>query len=181
MTQKINNLITNYKRASTHARAHTYFNHIKKQVKFLKTLKDVAESFRVVSKETGLWTVTGAVRLNSAARRKRRYWRNGGKLKINDSIMDLVWSPRRLTALVFVCTVALAGLEAGLALPGSSSPVLRSVHALLELAAVAHVLLLQLVSPVARELVGVQDVQHGERSCPVPDGALESNKWEWFI
>lgn len=95
--------------------------------------------------------------------------------------MDLVWSPRRLTALVFVCTVALAGLEAGLALPGSSSPVLRSVHALLELAAVAHVLLLQLVSPVARELVGVQDVQHGERSCPVPDGALESNKWEWFI
>lgn len=54
MTQKINNLITNYKRASTHARAHTYFNHIKKQVKFLKTLKDVAESFRVVSKETGL-------------------------------------------------------------------------------------------------------------------------------
>lgn len=81
MTQKINNLITNYKRASTHARAHTYFNHIKKQVKFLKTLKDVAETFRVVSKETGLWTVTGAVRLNSAARRKRRYWRNGGKLK----------------------------------------------------------------------------------------------------
>lgn len=90
--------------------------------------------------------------------------------------MDLVWSPRRLTALIFVCTVALAGLEAGLALPDSSSPVLRSVHALLELAAVAHVLLLQLVSPAARELVGVQDVQHGERSCPVPDGALESNK-----
>lgn len=46
MTQKINKLITNYKRASTRARAHTYFNHIKKQVKFLKTLQDVTESLK---------------------------------------------------------------------------------------------------------------------------------------
>lgn len=44
MTQKINNLITNYKRASTHARAHTYFNHIKKQVKFLKKNLEIIQS-----------------------------------------------------------------------------------------------------------------------------------------
>lgn len=69
MTQKINNLFTNYKRASTHARAHTYFNHIKKQVKFLKTSKGCHRIIksRVVSKEKGLSTVTEAVRLNSAA------------------------------------------------------------------------------------------------------------------
>lgn len=74
-----------------------------------------------------------------------------------------------LTALVFLRTVAAfagleAGLEAGLALP----PVLRSARAQLALSPVARVLL----PPAARELVGVQDVQHGEGGGPVPGGAL---------
>lgn len=87
-----------------------------------------------------------------------------------------------LTALVFVCVVAaLAGLEAGLALPAARPPVLRSVRARLALAAVARVLLLQLVSPAARELVGVQDVQHGEGGRPVPGGALESKESELLL
>lgn len=86
-----------------------------------------------------------------------------------------------LTALVFLSTVAaFAGLQAGLALPRSSSPVLRSVPAQLALASVARVLLLLLVSPAARELVGVQDIQYGERGGPVPGRALENNASELF-
>lgn len=83
-----------------------------------------------------------------------------------------------LTALVFLGSVAaFAGLQAGLALPRASSPVLRSVRARLALAPVARVLLR---SPAARELVGVQDVQHGERGGPVPGRALENKASELF-
>lgn len=81
----------------------------------------------------------------------------------------------RLTVLVFLSSVAaFTGLQAGLALPRPSSPVLRSVRAQLALAALARVLLLE--SPTARELVGVQDVQYGERGGPVPGRALGNNQ-----
>lgn len=85
----------------------------------------------------------------------------------------------RLTALVVLGTVAaFTGLQAGLAPPGARSPVLRSVRAQLALTSVARVLLL--LSPAARELVGVQDVQYGERGRPVPGRALENNASELF-
>lgn len=77
--------------------------------------------------------------------------------------------------LVFLGTVAaFTGLQAGLALPAHASPVLRSVRAQLALAPVARVLLL--LSPAARELVGVQDVQHGERRGPVAGRALANTE-----
>ncbi|TNN63885.1 hypothetical protein EYF80_025879 [Liparis tanakae] len=63
-------------------------------------------------------------------------------------------------------------LEAGLALPSSPSPVLRSVRVQLPLTSVARVLLL---SSAARELVGVQNVQYGERGGPVP--VLEKSRF----
>ncbi len=83
-----------------------------------------------------------------------------------------------LTALVVLRTVAaFARLQAGLALPRSSYSVLHAVRAQLALPSVARELLL-LKSSAARELVRVQDVQHGERSGPVPGGALAKNQAE---
>lgn len=88
--------------------------------------------------------------------------------------------PCELT-LVFLRTVAaFTGLQAGLALPSPTSPVLRSVRAQLALTSVARVLLL-LEAPTARELVGVQDVQYGERSSPVASRALAKKESELFI
>ena len=81
----------------------------------------------------------------------------------------------RLTALVFLSGVAaFTGLQARLALRRPCSPVLRSVRAQLALTALTRVLLLE--SPTARELVGVQDVQYGERGGPVPGRALGNNQ-----
>lgn len=59
-----------------------------------------------------------------------------------------------------------AGVNAGF--PRDSSPLLRSVRIQLALTSVARVLL----SPSARELVRVQNVQDGERRGPMSGGTL---------
>lgn len=75
----------------------------------------------------------------------------------------------KLTAGIFLRSeAAFGGLQAGLAL----SPVLRPVRAELALSPVARVLSWLQESPAARELVGVQDVEHGEGGGPVRRRAL---------
>lgn len=81
---------------------------------------------------------------------------------------------KRALTVVFLRSVAsLTGLHAGLPLPAAASPVLRSVRAQIALCPQARALLLLLRDPpAARELVGVQDVEHGEGRGSVDDRAL---------
>lgn len=79
----------------------------------------------------------------------------------------------KLTLVFLHAVAAFTGLQTGLALPIPATPVLRSVRTRLALTSVESVLLL--LSPATRELVGIQDVEYGERCSPMAGRTLVKN------